>query len=394
MVKIGFDTSALDPNFKQHAGRGIGRYVDELVRALKSSPDPAFEMTWFDHREVKRNGLVDRLIALSPVGRQTLERQVLYPFRLGQGSTGACDFLHFPAHMDASAWSPIPYALTVLDLIPLVCADLYRAERPDWRFKFARWLENKSIEKAALILAISETTANDLVRVLGISRDSIVITPLGVDQRWHQIVRRQNPGIKSKLGIPASRPVVLYVGGIDPRKNWKGMLETIRLLREKMPQVLLVMAGRIKDDFQYPKLLAELQRLKLENSVLLTGMVSDADLAGLFGESDVFFFPSLYEGFGLPPLEAAAAGLPVVSSNRSSMPEFLGQAALLVNPEDHAACANALQLVLSDPTVAERYSELGKEQARKFTWSRTVQTTRHAYQELASRLGFKVEQAA
>ena len=140
MIRVGLDISALDPAFKCHAQRGIGRYVSELTRTIGEPGGGDLSVGYFDHTELLHAGLAARLVNMLPAGRTTVRQQMLYPLKLNAGSLKQYSFVHFPAHMDAPAWSPKPFVLTVLDLIPLILKDLYRANRPGWRFAFARWL--------------------------------------------------------------------------------------------------------------------------------------------------------------------------------------------------------------------------------------------------------------
>ena len=166
---VGLDLSALNVGFKEHALRGIGRYVSELKSYLdrtRSSSSSAIGINYFDYFELANKGAGARFVDRLPLGKLTLKQQLLYPIAFNRLD---CDTLHFPAHMDAPAWGMKNYALTVLDLIPFVLSDLYRAEQPNWRFHFARWLEVRAIKNASLIMAISDNTAHDLHRVLGLS---------------------------------------------------------------------------------------------------------------------------------------------------------------------------------------------------------------------------------
>lgn len=384
MAIIGFDRSAFDPEFRDHAIRGIGRYVSELFNAFGADA----EIGYFDHKISRSVAAVDKVIDASPVARRTLRQQLLYPLRLGQLPH---KLLHFPAHMDAPAWCPKPYVLTVLDLIPLVLKDLYAAEKGGMRFKFARWLEIQAIKNAALLLAISEHTKKDIVRVLGISPEKVVVTPLGVDESFFRPVAPSRESVLAKHGVATDRQTILYVGGIDPRKNWSGMMETLALVkaraiqsRQNPPQLLL--AGKISKDLQYPRMMSRVSELGIADCVFPLGFVEDGDLINLLCCCDLFIFPSIYEGFGLPPLEAMAAGAPVVSSNRSSMPEVLGDAALQADPENPREFAEAAWAVLSDKHLAQRLRVAGPQQARKFTWARTAELTRQGYKLALERL--------
>jgi glycosyltransferase involved in cell wall biosynthesis len=294
--------------------------------------------------------------------------------------------------MDAPAWGLRRYALTVLDLIPLVCADLYKAKAAGIRFKFARWLELQAIKNATLVLCISAHTARDVNQILGVPWERLIVTPLGVDEKFFSASTARATGdLRAHFGLSGineKRPLILYVGGIDPRKNVGVMIrafaDTLQHFRgvRGAPMPLLFMAGGIQKDREFPELERLVQSLGLQNDVVMPGYVDDVDLLGLYASARAFFFPSLYEGFGLPPLEAMAAGLPVVSSDTSAMPEVLGDAAVYFPPTDYQAAAKALISVLSDTERAEKLKIEGQERAHMFTWRKTGESTLRAYDRL------------
>lgn len=297
--------------------------------------------------------------------------------------------LHFPAHMDPPAFSPLPYIVSVMDLIPLVLSDLYKAVSPTWRFKLARYLELQAIRKADLILAISKSTAHDLQEYLEIPEKKIIVTPLGVEEKFFSAeLKISEADLRSRYNIPLDRKIILYVGGIDQRKNCNKMLETFEEVchAEKIagnqPPVL-VMVGKIEHDRQYPKLLSMITNLDLKDDVCLTGFIPDEDLLQIFAISSVFLFLSLYEGFGLPPLEAMACGLPVVSSNTSAMPEVLADAALSVDPTDTEQAAKSILDILHNDDLTLSLREKGRLQAKQFSWQTTCKLTAEAYKKMA-----------
>jgi glycosyltransferase involved in cell wall biosynthesis len=393
MFRVGLDTSALDGGFKNHAMRGIGRYVQELNRYFLSQHSSDVSVGTFDQGILRQKSLASSFIDSLPAGKRTLSQQLLYPLRLRKGPLSAFDVVHFPAHMDAPAWSPKKYILTVLDLIPLVLKDLYKADKPSWRFAFARFLEIRAIKSASLIVAISHNTARDVHEILGVPEEKIVVTHLGVDRKFFDArLLDGRDALCARYKLSPNRPFVLYVGGIDQRKNFSGLLKAFKELliickERQKPLPQLIMAGNIQTDGQYPKLLELARTLSLESDIAMPGFVEDRDLLQLYSISSVFFFPSLYEGFGLPPLEAMAAGTPVVSSGTSSMPEVLGEAALLVDPLNAAESAKALFEVLHTQEIALSLRQLGRKQAEKFTWQATGEQTLKAYERLALQNG-------
>lgn len=391
MISVAFDTSAFDPRFKSHAQRGIGRYARHVAEYLTSHQDPEVSVSWFDHDSLLTTGFATRAIDLLPCARQTLRQQLLYPLKLSRGALKSASCIHFPAHMDGPAWCPKPYILTVHDLIPLILEPLYRAHRPNWRFEFARWLENTSIRNALLLLAVSETTANDVTRILGIPRERIVVTPNGVEDNFFDLfdLRRNlsceaRDELRGRLRIPRDRKIILYVGGHDERKNIRAVVEISREViiektsRGETPPVL-VLAGKINSEREKEVLHTALRDFAMASDTIDLGYVSESDLRSLYAESSCFLFPSLYEGFGLPVLEASAAGVPVVSSDRGALPEVLGDTGLLFNPEDSIGGATAVLSILNDPVLSERLSCAGHAHAREYSWERTGKLTLEAY---------------
>ncbi len=412
---VGLDVSGIDPSFKAHAQRGIGRYVRELIRYFEGPSFQEivrdFEVATFSHSSLREKGSAvlrgaAAMIERAPVLKATLRQQVLYPYQLasalgtvvGSQAPRALDVVHFPAHMDAPSWGLSRYAITVLDLIPLVCADLYKASQAGLRFKFARWLELSAIRNASVVLCISAHTARDVHRILGVPWDRLVITPLGVNPSSFSedsSDSAHDPAsvrtLKERISITPDdqdRPIVLYVGGIDPRKNISFLVKSFSEVRKAWAEEkhgrppLLVMAGNIQGEKEFPRLQATISELGMSADVVLSGFVGDKDLRALYRESAVFFFPSLYEGFGLPPLEAMAAGLPVASSDTSAMPEVLGEAALLFSPTDERQAIKSLTEILTRSELAARLKAEGRERAKLFTWEKTGEATVHAYQRL------------
>ncbi len=392
-LQVGFDVSGLDPNFKEHAQRGIGRYVRELKNHFdKVSPqrlESQAQVGYFAHTDFKAGRLLNRLIECAPLGRETLRQQVVYPLRLRAGHDLGFDVLHFPAHMDAPSWSPMPYLITVLDLIPIVCRDLYQTAETNWRFRLARWLELRAIRNAKKVLVISENTGHDVHRLLGVPWEKIAVTPLGVSEQFFvEVSPEQKEEYSVRIGLPRDRPKLLYVGGIDQRKNWGYMFEVLAQLRERClvtqkPVPQLIIAGRIERDRQYPRFQAEIDRLQIRDLVTEIGYVSDQDLPILYSSCSLFFFPSLYEGFGLPPLEALAVGMPVVSSNTSAMPEVLGDCALYVNPLKADEGVEALFQTLFEIPDSKELRQKRRAQAIQFAWNKTGERTLAAYEDYA-----------
>lgn len=388
---VGLDLRPTEEGFKAHAGRGTGRYAFELTRELsriQAEEGAALKL------QLKQLGsddlnLSDKDLSISkklPFGRRTFESQLLYPNRIKRAGV---DLVHFFSHGDAPAFSSVPQVVTVLDVIPLRFPELYRAKKANLRFRFARYLEYAAITRAIGLVAISECTKRDVVSYLGVDPDKVVVTPLGVGSEFTP--RGKSLGVwpaeinkkKNKLKLPENRPLLLYVGGIDPRKNVPFLLDVFHevLKSHEGSKPCLVLAGRHENDDQYPALVEKISRLGLENDIVQLGFVPDEELSSLYHVADAFLFPSLYEGFGFPVLEAMACGTPVVAGDNSSIPEVVGNCAELVPDNDLDSWTRSVLGLLSSSELRLRLSRDGIQRAAMFTWERTARETYAAYQK-------------
>ena len=388
MPSIALDTSALDPEFKEHALRGLGRYVSKLRDALDSAASPDITISSFQHTELARGSRLAGLLAHSPIGAQLLQQHFAYPARMRRCLVPRPDFVHFPAQTDVPAWCPLPYVVTVHDLIPRTMSDLYlrgKSARARFAYSAVRSLEALAIRRAGMILSISHRTADELQSHLGIPRERIRVVPLGIDELFFQTPRDdREPPLRDRYGLHPTRPLVTYVGGIDRRKNVGGLLRVVERLGARRrenhrPAPQLVIAGDVAGHAEYPELTRTIRQLGLSADVCLPGYVPDDELVRLLQASSVFSFLSLSEGFGLPPLEAMAAGVPVVASNASVMPEVLGDAALLVDPNDLESSVHAIERILDEPELSQQMSRAGRAHARKYSWRATGEATLEAY---------------
>ena len=377
-LRIGLDLRPTEEGFKAHAGRGTGRYANELVRHLLAAQDAEglpFELVPLRSAQFSSAPWEQHLLQSLPFGRLTFESQVLYPRRVQRAHV---DLAHFFAHGDASARPVVPQLITVLDVIPLRFPHLYKADKPNWRFRFARFLEYQAIRKARGLLAISEATKRDLVELLEVRPEDVLVTPLAVSSRFEEVGERQQ--------LPTGRPYLLYVGGIDPRKNVLFLVEVFRQLLAQWrgeDRPMLVLAGAISQDDQFPALCRLIERDGLTADIHMCGFVDDDELCNYYRGAAAFVFPSLYEGFGLPVLEAMACGCPVIAGDNSSITEVAGEAAMLLPDADHRAWLQALQHVLHSADTRKQMRERGIAQARRFSWQQTAERTIAAYQHFS-----------
>lgn len=235
------------------------------------------------------------------------------------------------------------------------------------------------LAQADRIIAVSEATRRDALNDYSLDPAKIEVIPEGVDQRFKpQSDLALQAAIRARYALPAQ--FILSVGTIEPRKNLPTLLEAYAALRARHPGLGLVVAGG--KGWLFQDFFDRLRALGLEQQVRLTGYVADQDLPGLLSAAEVFAFPSFYEGFGLPPLEAMACGVPVVCSNTSSLPEVVGQAGLLLPPNNPRAWVEALDQLLANPARRAEMRALGLARAKEFTWEAAAQRTLAVYQSV------------
>lgn len=393
-LRIGLDCRPTEQGFKAHYGRGTGRYTTELIRELflvaAEHPESTPEFSRIKTEDLTPGVFQRLLLSLSPLGRVTLQTQVFLPRSL---SKLRVDMVHFFAHGDAPLRLKLPYVTTVLDLIPLKFAEMYKADKPDWRFRLARFLELGAIQNARGLIAISEATKQDIVDLLHIPPERIRVTPLAVspDFRPRSVGADELESYfhvtRSRLGLPSDRPVMLYVGGIDPRKNIFFLLSVLQALKQCMPSAVcpvLVMIGRYQTELEFPKLSRWIKELGLEGDVILPGFVSDALLPEYYHAASLTLFPSLYEGFGFPVLESMACGVPVVAGNNSSIPEVVGSSQPMVQTGNLEQWVLEIRSLLSSSALQIERGRLGERRAGEFSWRKTAELTLEAYEYFSS----------
>jgi glycosyltransferase involved in cell wall biosynthesis len=236
------------------------------------------------------------------------------------------------------------------------------------------------LARADKIICVSESTRRDALHFYALPPETVVVIPEGVEPHFQAITDpAQLDVIRAKYKLPIR--FILYVSTIEPRKNLITLLEAYAVLRRSLPEVGLVIAGG--KGWLYEGFFDRLRTLGLEPQVTLTGFVPEADLPALLSCAEVFAYPSVFEGFGLPPLEAMACGVPVVASNASSIPEVVGEAGLLIEPKDVAAWIEALSGVLLNPALRDDLRTRGLKRAARFTWEAAARQTLAVYHSLA-----------
>lgn len=354
---------------------GIGRYSWELLKALSASAD--VECCASAHGPVKRPAGV--LPAVDDIG--PFEDQAVAAFLPGgafglteHAIAGRADILHSTDHLIPKL-AGLPVVATLHDAIPLshpqwVDYPMKTLRNALWR-RSARWADH--------IITVSAHSKSEVVQWFGIPEAQVSVTPLAVGEHWFtDSTADERERTRQRYDLPQN--FYLFVGTLQPRKNVMGLIEAHRSLPANLRRAHpLVVAGRPGWNCA-----AELKRLDGGNTEGLRWLkhVPEEDLLPLFHLASTFVLPSLHEGFGLPVLEAFAAGTPVVASNAGAIPEVAGNAAELVDPLDVPGLAQAMQRVAEDNTLADSLRVKGRERAKLFTWHRTAQLTVEVYRKV------------
>lgn len=242
-----------------------------------------------------------------------------------------------------------------------------------------------SCKRADKIITISEFSKSEILKYLPVEPDKIEVVPWGVD---FNVYHDQYPADKIELTVGkycAEEEYILYLGTIEPRKNLERLIRAYAMLYDKDRNIpALVLAGQ--KGWYYDEILGSVKELHLEEKVKFLGYVPEEDVPLLLCGAKMFVFPSLYEGFGLPPLEAMACGTPVVTSNAASLPEFTKDVAILVDPLDIASIAEGMDMVLRDDRLREELIEKGLNRSREYTWSRSAERIMNICKRLTQKL--------
>lgn len=269
-----------------------------------------------------------------------------------------------------------PFIVTVHDLAR--CC--FNFDRESVGEKILLNLDKRYIKRANQIIAVSESTESDLVKYLKIPESKISIIYNGVD---HNIFKPYD--VRPYHVRLRHRQYILYVGSERRRKNLGRLFESFAALKQEFPNLMLVKVGspgRYKE-FR-SQTLKTLSRLGITEDVIFVDHISEKDLAYYYSSAALLAYPSLYEGFGLPPLEAMACGCPVVTSNISSLPEVVGEAGIMVDPNDTRSLVQAMRRVLTDSELRNSMVRKGLEQSKKFSWENTAELTLRVYNKVTS----------
>jgi glycosyltransferase involved in cell wall biosynthesis len=363
---------------ESYRSAGINWYIHNLLRHLPSA-DPQIGYTVFlGERRYTASPAVALRFSRLPTQRPLVRifwEQAIQPWSVRQSGV---DLVHEPAFVGAVA-GRCPFVITVHDLSFLLYPQGFRMLNRFYLRNLTRW----SVHRARRVIAVSESTKYDLVRLYDLSPARVDVVHNGVDPSFRPLPAGEISAFRAERGLPER--YCLFVGTLEPRKNVVQLIEAYARLPRTRPPLLLV-GGK---GWLYDEIFARVEALDLSTEVHFVGYVSTEELPQWYNAAELFVYPSLYEGFGLPPLEAMACGTPVVTSTASSLPEVVGEAGLSVDPGDVEALAAAIERVLMDVELREQMQVAGVARAQGFSWEKTARDTVACYRRALEAKGAK-----
>ncbi|MFA4833429.1 MAG: glycosyltransferase family 1 protein [Patescibacteria group bacterium] len=373
----------IDARFYGPIGKGLGRYTKEVVDKVVAL-DRENEYVIFLSNEnfsefVSGNPKVKKVLA--DVHWYTLAEQIIMPYLIWRAHL---DLMHFP-HFNVPVLTPVKFVVTIHDLIltkfPTVRATtlsplFYKIKNRIYRMVI--WL---AIKRAKTVIAVSQFTKDDIAGQFKIKPEKVVVTHEGVSSLLNRKSDDFPHDKETPLGYNIGSPFLLYVGNAYPHKNLEGLVKVFSVIHGKRSDLSLILVGR--QDYFYKRVKEFTEKYWGEKSpVVFPGFVPDRNLKLLYGQALAYVFPSFYEGFGLPPLEAMACGCPVASSNKSSLPEILGEAAIYFNPEDEKEMTRQIEKIVGDENLRQELTKKGYEQVKKYSWEKCAKETLEVYREV------------
>jgi glycosyltransferase involved in cell wall biosynthesis len=367
-MKLALDLTAL---CRRHTG--MEYYALNLSRALLET-DGKDEFHLFFRREIhpELRTFADRAVFhLSPFGSQVATEQIWVP---GMERKIKADLIHFPA-FPPGLLSKTPKVATVFD------STLWqKTERLSWKAKtYFAPLAGRALKKSRKILTISASAKAEIAAATKIPEDNIAVSHLAPDPIFEKPVTGESKqAVRTKYTLPER--FILSVATLEPRKNLSGLLSAFARLVEGAPDAHLILAGRLA--WGKGEVFKRIAELKLERQTQVLGYVPKEDLPALYALADFLAFPSFYEGFGLPVLEAQSVGTPVLCSNTSSLPEVAGNSVLFVEPHVEESVTAGLAKLWNEASLKKDLIQRGKENVARFSWHQTASTTRAVYEEV------------
>ena len=288
------------------------------------------------------------------------QEQLLFPNKAVKAA--GISLMHFP-HYNVPLTYRGHYVVTIHDLIHLIFPEYLGSRAKYW---YAKFLMTQAVQRAHHIFTVSENSKNDIQQYFGTPDKKITVTYNGVDDDFRVKCKSEIDYLYKKYDIPRDKKLILFVGNLKPHKNLDTLLEAVKMMDRN--NVMLLLVGKA---FKNMDLETKEEKLGIKDLVIHTGLVTKEELIDFYNLADVFVFPSLYEGFGIPPLEAMACGTPVIAANNSSIPEVIGDAAVLVDGKSPEQISFSISMLIEDSHKAGEYITKGLIRCNDFSWNKT-----------------------
>lgn len=359
-----------------YSGTGIGTYTQNIIKYILKYDDlNEYYLYWWGTNYREFYGKNVNICIASKRHRRFFEENYIPENIKNKG----VDIYHVP--QNGIGLPPIKNCVnitTIHDLIPYVMPETVGK---GYLKRFIAQMP-QIIQNSDMIITVSEFSKKDIIRIFDVEEDRIKVTPLAAASSFSPMDKEKAKDfIKENYGLDGD--FILYLGGFSPRKNVKSILLAFsRLPAHLIKKYTVLILGPSKDEHSYLMKLSE--SLNISERICFTGYVLNEHLPYFYNASSLFVYPSLYEGFGLPPLEAMSCKIPVITSNVSSIPEVVGDSAVLINPFDTEELKDAMEKLLEDEKLREEFSEKGFLRSKEFTWEKTAANTLNVYEEAYS----------
>jgi len=365
---------------------GISRYLEDLIRGLGKIDDN--NQYYLYYQQFSYPGNVKKLIhrdnfhfvknslpgKITRIFEKTLQISAFEYYTIRKA--GKLDCLHGPNNYLITKHTP--GVVTILDLLPLIKNDWFL---PGYAESFKQNI-SASLKCAQAVITPSHNSKKDLLRFFDYPEKNIRVIYPGINSDRFQKPPSPSDIQKMRLKYKLPKDFILFLNTISPRKNTTRFIEAYSLIAKNFPNISLVVAG--KNGWMYQEVYQKTEELKLKNRVSFPGLINEEDIPKLYKMAAIFVYPSLYEGFGFPPLEAMAAGIPVICSNTSSLPEIVEEAGLLFDPLNVDELADKMKSLLNQKDLREKLTLAGFERVKQFSLTKAAKETLDIYTQIAS----------
>ncbi len=350
---------------------GVGNYTRNLIDNLQYTILGSDTISLINHMKTDPEAFPN-IIVSNPF--PILKTYAWYPYLVKKLRNYNLDVIHNPTQAPTYFQLNQKYVLTVHDVTTQILPESHTS----YRVAIYNRLFPKTLKSADKIIAVSNHTKQDLVKHYGVPEDNIQVIYEAAGNEFRPLPQKEKISIIKRYKL--NFPYILYVGTLEPRKNIPTLIKAFEIVKKTNMDKKLVITGKMgwKCDSIFEYVAAK----GLQKDIIFTGYVPNADLPGLYNNADLLIYPSQYEGFGLPPLEAMACGCPVITSNTSSLPEVVGDAGVQIDPSSPHSLADAVLWLLNDDSIRKEFAKKGLEQSRQFSWRKCAEETMQVFRDV------------